>query len=308
MKKLTKTLGYATWAGVFSILAMSCEDKINPSLEYAAPVLVVDAWLNNKPETQVISLTQSQPYFENSNPAGVSGAVVSVKDPKGKTFSFTEDDKKPGNYLWKPALNEVFGTVGDTYTLTIQISGERFESSSRMGRVPPIDSITFEADKRLGSKEPITRAEFWATDPVGTGDAYWIRSYKNGVMLNKPSEINFAYDAGFSEGGVTDGVTFITPIRRRINPNDKDANGKALSPFVGGDSVNVQIHSVTKQAFNYLNQVSIQTDRPGGFQELFSTPLANVSTNISNTNTNGSKALGFFNVSAVSLAGKRLKE
>jgi hypothetical protein len=51
--------------------------------------------------------------------------------------------------------------------------------------------------------------------------------------------------------------------------------------------------------------VAIQTDRPGGFAELFSTPLANVSTNITNANVNGSKAVGFFNVSAVSSAGKK---
>lgn len=308
MKALNKTLEYAIWVGVFSILTMSCEDKINPALENAAAILVVDAWLNNKPEPQEISLSLSQSYFDNTNPQGVSGAVVMINDDKGKTYSFAENDKKPGNYLWTPAMNEVFGAVGNSYTLTIQINGETFQSVSKMGRVPPIDSITFEPDKRIGSTEQITRADFWATDPLGKDDAYWIRSYKNGIMLNKPSEINFAYDAGFSEGGATDGVTFITPIRRRINPNDKDADGKTLSPFVTGDSLNVQIHSITKQAFSYLNQVSIQTDRPGGFQELFSTPLANVSTNISNTNTNGRKALGFFNVAAVSMAGKRFKK
>ena len=41
---------------------------------------------------------------------------------------------------------------------------------------------------------------------------------------------------------------------------------------------------------------------------LFATPLANVSTNIKNVNANGSKVLGFFNVAAVSVAGKRFVE
>ncbi len=44
----------------------------------------------------------------------------------------------------------------------------------------------------------------------------------------------WAYDAGFSAGGLADGVVFITPIRRGINPNDQDANDEPLSPFVIG--------------------------------------------------------------------------
>ncbi len=301
-----KTNGITTWALlIFSMLIFSCEDKINPSLEPVVPILVVDAWINNKPEAQVVILNKTQPYFETVLPAGVTGAVVTVTDQSGKAFLFSEDDKSPGKYVWKPAAGEVFGTVGNHYRLGILVNGELFESSSTMGRVPPIDSISYDTEKRTGSDEMITRGQFWAVDPAGHGDAYFIRAYKNGILLNKPGEINVAYDAGFSAGGETDGVTFITPIRRGINSNDVDADGKFLSPIVAGDSMNVQIHSITLAAFNYLNEVAVQTDRPGGFQELFSKPLANVSTNIVNTSPSGSKVVGFFNVAAVSMAGKR---
>ena len=294
--------------GVLTILIMSCEDKISPTLEQASPVFSVDAWLTNKPGPQVIILSKSQAYFDNTIPPGLSGATVMVNDDKGKVHAFMEDDKKPGYYLWTPKVNEVFGAIGARYQLNILINGETFTSSSRMGRVPPIDSIVFQTDKRTGRVDSVTRGEFWATDPKGVGDAYWIRTYKNGVLLNRPSEINVAYDASFSAGGETDGVNFITPIRRGINSRDTDENGKALSPIVSGDSLNVQIYSVTIEAFDHLNEVKIQTDRPGGFQELFSKPLANVTTNIINTKSNGSKAVGFFNVSAVSTRGKRYKK
>ncbi len=286
---------------------MSCEDKISPTLESAVPVLAVDAWLNNKPQDQVIVLTLSQAYFDATNPPGASGAVVIVSDDAGKVYSFTEDATKAGNYVWKRPIGQVFGAVGNKYKLSIQYKGETFEASSRMGRVPKIDSITYDTQKRVGSKDSLTRGQFWATDPKGSGDTYWIRTYKNGVLLSKPREINISYDAGFSAGGDADGVVFITPIRRGINSNDQDSSGKTLSPISKGDSLNVQLNSITLQAYNYLNQVSTQTNRPGGFQELFATPLANVSTNISNTKTDGSKVLGFFNVSSVSTAGKRYK-
>lgn len=291
-------------AGVCLAL-ISCEDNISPTLESADPVLVVDAWLNDKPEPQVISLTQTQPYFENVVPPGLSGAVVTVTDNHQASFSFIEDDKNPGKYLWKPAPGVVFGKAGDTYKLTIQTNGETYEATSTMGRVPAIDSITFDKDKRTGTNEVVIRGEFWATDPAGPGDTYWIRTFKNGVRLNKPSEILVAYDAGFSAGSLTDGVTFIAPIRRGVNARDKDASGKALSPIAEGDSIYVELHSITEAAFNYLKQVQVQTDRPGGFQELFSKPMSNVSTNVSNTNPAGRKVLGFFNVSSVSASGMR---
>jgi hypothetical protein len=292
-----------------AVIIFACEDKINPTLESAEPILVVDAWVNNLPEPQTIVLTTTQPYFENTLPKGVSGAVITVTDNQNKIYVFNETDKA-GYYSWKPTGSEVFGKIGNSYMLNVKLNGETFTANSKMGRVPPVDSITFETEKETGGTKMITRGEFWATDPVGVGDAYWIKAFKNGVLLNKPSEINFAYDAGFSPGGKTDGVRFITPIRRGINSRDKDESPGAtgnLSPFTNGDSINVQIHSITYASFNFLNQLTIQTDRPGGFSELFARPLANVSTNIVNNNPNGSKAVGFFNVATVSSLGKRYK-
>jgi Domain of unknown function (DUF4249) len=223
-------------------------------------------------------------------------------------YSFLEDNTKPGNYVWTPKSNEAFGTVGNSYQLDIQVGGETLKATSKMGRVPVIDSVTYYTEKRLGTEDLITSGQFWATDPAGPHDSYWIRTYKNGVLLSKPAEINIAYDAGATSGGLTDGVTFIQPIRQGINSSDKDANEKRMNPIASGDSLNVQIHSITVSAFNHLYGVKIQTDRPGGFAELFAAPLANVSTNIINTNPQGTKAQGFFNVAAVSSFGKRFKD
>jgi hypothetical protein len=165
-----------------------------------------------------------------------------------------------------------------------------------MGRVPVVDSITFSKLDDMGprSDEDFYQAEFWAEDIAGTGDTYWIRTYKNGSLLNKASEINIAYDAAQSAGSEFDGVTFITPIRKGINASDEDEDGEPVSSLNRGDSVYVEIHSITLASFNYLNEVIDQTDRNGGLSELFaSTPLTNVSTNIVNLNANGSPVVGF---------------
>ncbi len=287
----------------------SCETVIDPNLQKADPVLVVEAWLNNKPGDQVINLMKTQPYFDNTTPPGVSGATVTVQDSEGEVMSFLEDPNQKGTYRWSPLVGKTFGEVGRGYKLTVTLNGETFESVSYMARVPEIDSITFKFEEKSSfyPRNSYT-AEFWSRDLPGMGDTYWIKTIKNDTLLNKPAEISLAFDAGFSQGGNFDGVTFIPPIRSSINPNNTDADGKTLSPYSPGDSVYVEIHSITNQTFNYLNEVSVQTNRPGGFGELFSSPLSNVSTNIYNANPKGSKVVGFFNVAAVSGLGKRLKK
>ena len=292
---------------VSSIAFVACEDIISPTLEKANPVLAVDAWINDKNETQIVRLTETQPYFQNTAPAGVSGAAVSITDNEGKNYFFIESSNKAGDYTWTPPTSsEVFGKPGNAYRLNIQLTtGEVFTSTSYMGRVPVIDSVTLTFEPKNAIQPDSYIAEFWATEVPGSGDTYWIKAFKNGVLLNKPEEINIAFDAGFSAGGNFDGVTFITPKRRGVNPNDVDANDKAISPYQPGDSLNVEIHSLTIEAFNYMNEVVIQTNRPGGFSELFASPIANVSTNIFNVNKTGPSAVGFFTVSAVSAKGKR---
>lgn len=286
------------------LLVLSCEQVINPTLKSASPLLVVDAWINNKPVKQTIVLTQTQPYFDDAQPTGVSGAVVTVEDlNNGKIYSFVENTSLQGRYDWTPSVGS-FGAIGHNYKLNITFNGEAFEASSHMGRVPPVDSITFTKDERPGLNKIRYQGEFWAKDPAGAGDAYWIKATKNDTLLNKPSEINVAYDAGFSAGGDADDVEFLPPIRRGITPDNSNVSGNP-SPYWPGDSVYVEIHSITLAAFNYLKEVMVQTDRPGGFSELFARPIANVSTNLKNANPNGSTVLGFFNVAAVSSRGQK---
>lgn len=299
-------------AAAFMLSFISCDDIINADTENADPVLNIDAWINNKPETQLISLTFSQGYFDNENlPVPASGASVIISDNDGRQYIFQEDVlAADGSYRWTPEDGETIGLPGSTYTLTVIYEQETFVATSLMGRVPVVDSLTFSKEENLGfqSDEDFYQAEFWATDLPGKGDTYWIRAHKNGSLLNKASELNIAYDAGQTAGSEFDGVTFITPIRIGINANDEDEDDIPLSPLKPGDSIYVEIHSLTEASFNYLQQVITQTDKNGGLSELFtSTPLANVSTNIANQDDNGSPVVGFFNVASVSGLGKRFR-
>lgn len=292
-----------------AVLFWSCEDVITVELPKSEPVVVIDAWLTNKPEAQKIGVLKTIPYFENSFLPGVSDAVVRVEDLTDQvTYNFTESDEA-GNYLWEPtATQPTFGKIGNNYRLSIQVGNDIYESFASMNRVPEIDSINYRFEEGNSFFPDSYFAGVYALDPVGPGDTYWIKAWKNGEYLNLPSEINISYDAGGSPGALVDGIQFIQPIRDGINPFDQDENDEFLPPYVPGDSVFVELHSINYESYRFLSEVAIQTDRPGGFAELFAQPLANVSSNISLVDeaSGTTKAIGMFNVSAVVSEGRRL--
>ena len=287
------------------LILISCEDIITPELPTNDPILVVDAWLNNLNEQQKIILSSTQDYLDSTSSPSVSGAIVQVSDDQGNVFDFVES--VPGEYVWLPTiLKNNLGDVGSSYTLNIQYDGKEIIAQSTMNRTSTIDSVNF---VRGQFPEGSYYAEFWSREEAGIGDAYWIKSYVNGIYQNGLDDIITCIDAGASsEGAVIDGIPFIPPIRRGITRFETDDDGDFISPFNEGDSLYVEIHSVTYEAFDFLNKTSIQINRPGGFGELFAVSLSNVPTNLQVVNDNRFPVVGFFNISAVHGMGNTLDD
>ena len=279
----------------------ACENIIYPELEPSLDQYVVDAWLNDLTRSQKIFLSKSNNYFMSELPKLLSGAEVYVTDEEGNRFDFEETEE---GYVWGDSLSISFLQLGTSYQLNVSIDGIQFSGTSEMKPVSPVDSITFKyQEEDFSTAEDYYLAEFVATDLVGSGNTYWIKAWKNGVYLNKASEINIAYDAGFSAGGNIDGQVFIQPIQELINPFDPDETDDELTkpPYSIGDTVYVEIHSISESAFYFLNEVKIQTVRSGGFGALFAPPFSNVSTNLMNEDVNSAiHPVGFFNVSSIS--------
>ena len=295
---------------LLAVFFLGCETEITPDLEKAAEIIVIDAWIDRTLERQEIRITKSQPYFDNSFPTSISGAIVTVEElSTGTIYEFQEGTT---NYYWDPS-DTPFGNIGDSYKLSVTLNGETFEAQSHLGRVPPVDSIKFRYnEKDLLINGEYYSAEFLAEDPLGVGDTYWIKAWKNGVFLGKPAELNVVYDAAFTAGQGIDGQQFIIPIRRDfVTPFEEnpEKENEFLPPYNVGDSLYVEIHSLDPLAYDFLFGVYYQISRPGGFAELFSTPLANSITNIKAKDENSTTDVaGFFNVAAVSSRGQKLTQ
>lgn len=353
----------------FSLTAatiIGCESIVDVKVNQVEPYLVVDAWLTHTPGDQTIRLTTTQPYYENDFAPGVSNAQVTVTDNTGEVFEFIETEN--GTYTW--TSNDAFGQIGRTYFLEIQWDGNTYTASSELKRVPSIDSITYTYEAANSfNPVPFYYAEFFATDPEGEGDVYWLKAWKNGKPLNKPSEIYLFYDASYGEGG-GDGIPFIFPLRTSANPIDVDINENMIPPYWpadtfqieqedeqlsvklykskgmvengelvfkvkdkgkkvrGGvesipldgnpysllgdsliakqaDSIYLELHAISDEAWFFLTRVLQETARPEGFGALFATPPSNVPTNIQAQDETVNVA-GIFNVAAVSSAGRKL--
>ena len=285
---------------ISSLGLFSCEKDIFPELETSDPQFVVDAFITNQPGKQHIRLAQSLPYFEANTLPPVRNAQVRITDDLGNTYDFV-DTLEAGLYTWTPpASDSTFGSIGREYSLEIRSGNSIITSIESMNRVPDVDTIEFFFEEESAFNAEGYVAEFFARDIPGPGDTYWIKTFKNGNYLNLPSEINVAYDAAFSAGGNVDGQTFILPIRRSVNPLDENEDGSLKKAYEPGDSIRVEIHSISNNAFNFFLQAQEQIDRPGGFGELFAVPLANLPTNLNATGQWEGRVVGFFNVAAVS--------
>lgn len=278
-----------------SVIAIwSCESPADVELSPSTPTLVVDAFINDQSTPQRIVLNFSQPFFENEPYRPASGATVLVTDDRGSAPLEFIETGNAGEYIWQPTNDRpTIGEVGANYTLTIDHEGEVFTATTSMNRTTSIEDILFYEEEEPFSEELVFQGRFTARDLPGLGDAYWVKTFWNEEFLGDPSELNIAFDAGLSPGGGIDGVEFIIPIRAGINPTGED------EAFDLGDEVRVEIHSISREAYDYFIELQIQTDRPGGFAELFAQPLANLDSNIEPQTNDGTQVLGFFSVSSV---------
>lgn len=274
-----------------AIAFTACEDPIEVPSQFEEPQLAVDAWLTNTNQAQTITLSLTVDYFGGGQPPAVEDASVSVcNETSSECYSFLHQGG--GRYVWQPEGEQTLGSVGDQLALVIEQDGEIIGSTTTISRTVRIDSIGLEFEEETLALEEGFYAQVYAFDPPGRGDTYWIRAYKNDTLLNRPQEQVVAFDATFDAGADIDGTYFIPPLRfGGVNPLDDDG---AFIPYVLGDKIYVEVHSINQVGFGFLNIAIEQILNEG----IFAAPVANARGNILNTNTN-EPVLGVFNIAQV---------
>lgn len=273
-------------------LLLACEDVVDIPLNEFDPAIVVDAWIDDLDQPQVITLSQTANYFNSEETPRINDAQVSVVRGDGQVFPFEFTEN--GSYVYDPATTGILGVPGQTFELSININGDEFCAATTLFRVPVIDSIGVELREDDIFLSDGLYTQFYARDFDGKGDAYWIKTFKNGVFRDNPRELNIAFDAAFDAGSGIDGIVFIPPVRELINPVSEDF---LPVPWLPDETVKVEIHSMSVDAFQFMEIARDQMIN--GDNSIFALPLANTRGNVSHC-TSGEEVLGFFNVASVS--------
>ena len=290
-----RNLIYLTAFVFLAFIQTACEDIIEVDVEQKQKKLVVDAFIDNQLQTQTIRLTESIPFFDlpGTEPPVTTATVVLADTGTGKIFPFIHDSM--GYYRWNP--NELSGdtlTVGSSYALFIIENGDTVVGITKLyPTADRIDSLRTVPTKGNGPPFIDTGryCEIFAYDLPGIGNHYWLKTFRNDTLLSDINNLNIAQDMGNNSNG-QDGDLFIYPVRfSQLN--------EFLRPYVGGEKVRVEIHSISREAY-YWFQLIVNESNNGG---LFATPPVNIMSNLFYLNQNPKRGIaGFFNVAAVNAA------
>jgi len=261
---------------ISSVLLLSCGVS-EIELPDGKQLLVVEGWVTNQEKQHWIKLSRTVPFDDNNSELAIEDAIVNINS--GLT-SYTLAHSGDGIYL----SDSFTGIESSHYQLKIElVSGELIQSEwEQLNPVSPLESIkvSFFEDQDPETGEDIVvyyPVGIWE-DPSEETNYYRFIGYRNDVLLDDPNEL--------------------------ILINDQFVNGADSLPhhmpelrYALGDEIKLELHSLSKSAFDFLELLKLQTTSLGSSSGTSPATLVGNMKNITNENE---IVLGFFGASAVS--------
>jgi len=248
---------------VLCVLSLcSCQKVVDLKLHDADIKYVVEGIITNEPGVCKVNLTQSKPFYEDNQFPGVTGAIITIKD---NDVEFLLPETQPGVY----ETNQINGTPGHVYQLSVTINGYVFTASSKMPLPVSLDTVYI-------SNGPFGEFKFATVgynDPAGISNNYRFVQYLDGV---KDPAIFWQNDE------FTDGQTVLIQLDTGVDKKDDPRNIKS------GDTVMIEMLGIDDAVYKYWYSLHFN----GGDGGNIATP-ANPVTNLSGG------ALGYFTAQTV---------
>jgi hypothetical protein len=250
----------------------ACEDVIDVEIPTGEPLLVVEGAVTDQPGPYVVKLATTLPYFEEGALPPVRGATLALSDQEGQRETLRE--REPGTYV----TSSFQGKIGNRYTLTIQTEGEEYQADTEIRRTPPIDSVRAVYREATTLDEEGYYVLYYGPELPGVGDYYRFKVFRNGRLLNRPQDLFVRSDE------LVDG--------RYIGAFELNNNQGEEETFELGDRIRVELNSIPRDYYFFLNEIVTQLTNSG----LFAAPPANVRTNVRNVHSSAPtrQAVGYF--------------
>lgn len=256
------------------LIFCSCEETIILDTAQVEPKLVIRSHITSNNRYQLVELSLSVGFYHKNKPPVITDAEVLVRDlTEGISHTFTSNPgENEGIYI---SDNSFQGKVGHTYELEVNWEGKVYTARETMLPVTPLDSLSSRINpfefQDPGKPGYYYEVLLYAAEPQETNDYYFFKFYRNDSLIYASgTDIYFSDDKFLGE---------------RI------ADLPAPIFYKRGDVARVEMFSVTRDAYIYLNDLFNILNNDSG---MFSPPPANPRNNISNG------ALGYFMVSDIS--------
>lgn len=248
------------------ILFSACQKVINIDLNDAAPKIVIEGLITDRPGPYVVTISTSGSYFNQPVLPPVKGAWVTVADNLGTIDTLRET--KPGFYV----TSSIHGNPGRTYTLKVISDNQEYSASSTMYSRVRIDSLSL---RKSDSQYMGFGFENSNTFPVDLNcyfrDPEEKNFYRLKVFINDTTQVdNYRlYDDQYTNGMVI---------------------GLRVARVRAGSTYRIELYSLDSKTYTYYRTLEdLLYNNP-----FFGSTPANPNTNLSNG------ALGYFGAGSVS--------
>lgn len=182
-----------------SLLAVSCEKVIDLPLKGTTPQLVIEATMATDSVCRV-RISRTLDFAEPNEFPAVSDAAVTLSDDAGnrETLRLVSDG------LFESSADGIKGVEGRTYSLSVDLDGNRYEATSRMPRTVVLDSISTMIMPWFGGGKRVYISPNFQ-DPAGEENYYKFNFYLNG----KKEKRVYIWGDDFSNGNYIRQMPFV---------------------------------------------------------------------------------------------------
>lgn len=239
-----------------AIVAASCTKTISLNLKDMPERIVIQAEIL-KDSFALVRVTKTAPYLQNSPTPVIASATIVISDDLGNTEILNYE----GNGRYRG--NTIVGNTSRIYTLSVDAEGKQYTAITTIPDAVPfvITGRNYVSEEEANG---FHKEGYYPTiqSTLPPGDTYYLFKYYRNDTLYVPEG---AQDNIF----ISDSKFIGTEIDGYETPYE----------YKAGEVARIDIYRITKEAFNFYNELSAQLNNDGGF---FSTPPANTSTNFSN--------------------------
>jgi hypothetical protein len=273
---------------VFLIISFSCVQQVDLDLGKSEDqVLIVEGQITNLNVNNYVRLTRTRSIKETSvRPVG--DALITITSDSGEVDTLLKDkylnaDLFDGYYYSGKSIYKPFGT----YSLVIELAGEKFTATSTMPSKPKIDSVKMESIAGQPGKYDGHLPLMYFKEPQIEKNYYMTKTCVDGTYgrRNPCSIPNSGW--GFLLLDDTYLPSYISGININVPSMPKDNFVSNLY----GEYLAV-LYSLTPESYHYYQSLLNALKSDGG---VYSPTPANHPTNIKSK----SKVAGFFNVTSV---------